>query len=59
MSVNMISNDNNNTLTTNIKWNVKVTNFAKLTHNPIRAIVEGLRLEPNPEKQMIALSIGK
>lgn len=40
-------------------WNVKVTDFAKNTHNPIRAIVEGLKIEPNPEKQLIALSIGK
>lgn len=40
-------------------WNVPVTDFAKNTHNPIRAIVEGLKIEPNPEKQLIALSIGK
>lgn len=40
-------------------WNIHVTEFAKNTHNPIRAIVEGLKIEPNPEKQLIALSIGK
>ena len=40
-------------------WDVKVSEFARLTHNPIRAIVEGLKIVPNPEKQMIALSIGK
>ncbi|CAO1417172.1 unnamed protein product [Diamesa hyperborea] len=39
-------------------WDIKVSEFARLTHNPIRAIVEGLKIVPNPEKQMIALSIG-
>ncbi|KAK2164061.1 hypothetical protein LSH36_69g02016 [Paralvinella palmiformis] len=32
--------------------------FAKQTHNPIRKIVDGMKLTPNPEKEMIALSIG-
>lgn len=41
------------------KWDIKITQFSRHTHNPIRAIVEGLQLEPNPDKQMIALSIGK
>lgn len=37
-----------------------VTSYtAQNTHNPIRNIVENLHLEPNPEKQMIALSIGE
>ncbi|XP_019539199.2 tyrosine aminotransferase-like [Aedes albopictus] len=40
------------------KWNVPITDFARLTHNPIRAIVEGLKIVPNPDKQLIALSIG-
>jgi hypothetical protein len=40
------------------KWNIKVSEFALKTHNPIRAIVEGMKIEPNPDKQMIALSIG-
>ncbi|KAL1374964.1 hypothetical protein pipiens_017782 [Culex pipiens pipiens] len=39
------------------KWNVPVSEFAQLTHNPIRAIVEGLKIVPNPEKPLIALSI--
>ncbi|EEB18316.1 tyrosine aminotransferase, putative [Pediculus humanus corporis] len=39
-------------------WDVRASNFAKNTHNPIRAIVESLQLEPNPNKQMISLSIG-
>ncbi|XP_055597907.1 tyrosine aminotransferase [Uranotaenia lowii] len=39
-------------------WNVPISEFAKLTHNPIRAIVEGLNIAPNPAKPFIALSIG-
>lgn len=40
------------------RWNVKCSDFAEKTHNPIRAIVDGLKIEPNKEKPMIALSIG-
>lgn len=40
------------------EWQVEMSELAKKTHNPIRNIVENLRLEPNPEKPMIALSIG-
>lgn len=40
-------------------WNVKCSDFAQKTHNPIRAIVDGLRIEPNKDKPMIALSIGE
>ncbi|XP_064641066.1 tyrosine aminotransferase-like isoform X3 [Lineus longissimus] len=43
---------------TRTSWNVKASSFAKNTHNPIRAIVDGLKLTPNPDKHMIALSIG-
>lgn len=39
-------------------WDIKMSDFARYTHNPIRAIVEGMKIEPNPEKQLIALSIG-
>lgn len=39
-------------------WNVKCSQFALKTHNPIRAIVDGLKIEPNKDKPMIALSIG-
>jgi tyrosine aminotransferase len=41
------------------KWQVVSSNAARNTHNPIRSIIENLRLEPNPEKPMIALSIGE
>uniref|UniRef100_A0A182MZJ8 Tyrosine aminotransferase n=1 Tax=Anopheles dirus TaxID=7168 RepID=A0A182MZJ8_9DIPT len=40
------------------RWNVAISDFARLTHNPIRAIVEGLNIQPNPDKPLIALSIG-
>jgi hypothetical protein len=40
-------------------WNVRVSDFAMKTHNPIRAIVDGLKIEPNKDKPMIALSIGE
>lgn len=42
-----------------LKWNIKCSAFAMKTHNPIRAIVDGLKIEPNKDKPMIALSIGK
>lgn len=41
------------------KWNVKASEFAKKTTNPIRAIVEHLNVQPNPEKSFIPLSVGK
>ena len=31
---------------------------ADRTHNPIRAIVDGLKTKPNPEKSLINLSLG-
>ncbi|KFM66419.1 Tyrosine aminotransferase, partial [Stegodyphus mimosarum] len=39
-------------------WNVKASNFATGTINPIRKVVENMKLTPNPEKKMISLSIG-
>ena len=40
-------------------WNITSSLMAKRTNNPIRKIIEGMKLTPNPEKEMIALSIGK
>ncbi|KAK6632140.1 hypothetical protein RUM44_007170 [Polyplax serrata] len=40
-------------------WDVRASDLANKTFNPIRVVVEGLHLEPNPNKQMISLSIGK
>ncbi|XP_057692145.1 tyrosine aminotransferase [Corythoichthys intestinalis] len=39
-------------------WRVKPSLMAENTLNPIRAIVDGMQLSPNPDKAMIALSIG-
>ncbi|XP_037085754.1 LOW QUALITY PROTEIN: tyrosine aminotransferase-like [Pollicipes pollicipes] len=39
-------------------WDVPASNISKNTSNPIRAIVDTIELNPNPDKQMIALSIG-
>nr|CAD7588082.1 unnamed protein product [Timema genevievae] len=39
------------------KWNVPASEIARNTNNPIRNIVENLRLDPNPDKPLIALSI--
>lgn len=40
-------------------WNVKSSKFALNTTNPIRAIVEHLNVQPNPDKAFIPLSVGK
>lgn len=40
-------------------WNVKSSKFSLNTTNPIRAIVEHLNVQPNPEKTFIPLSVGK
>ncbi|XP_071091533.1 tyrosine aminotransferase-like [Haliotis cracherodii] len=39
-------------------WNVPASTIAEQTFNPIRNIVDSMKLTPNPEKEMIALSIG-
>jgi hypothetical protein len=41
------------------QWVVRASDFAKSTFNPIRSIVDSMKLEPHPDKHMIALSIGK
>ncbi|KAG7231075.1 hypothetical protein INR49_025105 [Caranx melampygus] len=40
------------------RWEVKPSEMANNTLNPIRAIVDGMKITPNPDKPMIALSIG-
>lgn len=59
------TNHNNNNNSSKIfgklkrtSWNIKSSEYARNTLNHIRYIVEGLKLEPNPEKPMIPLSIG-
>lgn len=41
------------------RWEVKPSELAINTVNPIRAIVDGMKLTPHPDKPMISLSIGK
>lgn len=41
------------------EWHVKSSKFALNTTNPIRAIVEHLNVQPNPDKAFIPLSVGK
>lgn len=40
-------------------WSIPSSDYTKRCCNPIRSIVEGMNLNPNPEKPMIALSVGK
>jgi len=41
------------------RWAVRPSEVAVNTCNPIRAIVDGMKLTPNPDKAMISLSIGE
>lgn len=41
------------------EWKVKSSEFAINTTNPIRAIVEHLNVQPNPNKAFIPLSVGE
>lgn len=41
------------------KWAVRASEFAKSTFNPIRFIVDSMKMEQHPDKYMISLSIGK
>ncbi|XP_033228751.1 tyrosine aminotransferase [Belonocnema kinseyi] len=49
---------NNKLNTSRERWKVESSDIAKRTHNPIRSIVENIVVEPNPNKKLIALSIG-
>lgn len=42
-----------------LRWDVRASDFARNTFNPIRSIVDGMKLTPNPRKQMISLSLGE
>lgn len=41
------------------RWSVRPSDMANRTYNPIRAIVDSMKMEPNPEKTTIPLSIGE
>jgi hypothetical protein len=40
-------------------WNLKMTQFAMKTDNPLRKIWEGHQVFPNPKKEVITLQIGE
>lgn len=40
-------------------WNLKMTQFALNTENPLRKIWEGHKVSPNPRKEVITLQIGE
>ncbi|KAI8391801.1 tyrosine aminotransferase [Radiomyces spectabilis] len=39
-------------------WKVQSSKVAKSAHNPIRKIVDSLKLDPNAQKEFISLSVG-
>lgn len=41
------------------RWSVKPSEMSNKTFNPIRTIVDGMKVKPNPNKTMISLSIGE
>ncbi|XP_021112393.1 tyrosine aminotransferase isoform X2 [Heterocephalus glaber] len=40
------------------RWSVRPSDMSIRTFNPIRAIVDSMKVKPNPKKTMISLSIG-
>ncbi|XP_049720382.1 tyrosine aminotransferase [Elephas maximus indicus] len=40
------------------RWSVRPSEMSNKTFNPIRAIVDSMKVKPNPNKAMISLSIG-
>lgn len=42
-----------------LSWGIPASRMARNTFNPIRSIVDGMKLVPNPNKDMIVLSIGE
>lgn len=41
------------------RWSVRPSDMSNKTFNPIRTIVDSMKVKPNPNKTMIALSIGE
>ncbi len=53
-------NDNSKISNENVRseWNIETSKFAQSTSNPVRKMIEQMKIEPNPNLPMIALSIG-
>lgn len=41
------------------EWKIQASTIAKRCKNKIREVVENIDLQPNPEKQVIAFSLGQ
>jgi len=41
------------------RWAVRASEMSKRTFNPVRNIVDSMKVEPNPKKSMISLSLGE
>lgn len=41
------------------RWDVRPSDMSNKTFNPIRAIVDNMKVQPNPNKTVISLSIGE
>lgn len=39
-------------------WQIHMSKWARNTSNPLRKIVDAMKIEPNPSKELIKLSIG-
>lgn len=40
------------------EWSISASKFALNTSNPVRAIVDTMKISPNPEKSLITLALG-
>jgi len=65
-SQKMNSNNNNNSsgseesmIVRDMDWNLKPSELSQRVLNPIRKIVDGMTISPNPSKELIKLTIGK
>lgn len=54
----IIVDKNKNKIEESEEWNVRCSEFAKHTFNPIRRLVQSLDIKNNPEKPVISLSVG-
>jgi tyrosine aminotransferase len=43
---------------TDADWDIESSEYSKATCNPVRKMIEQMKIEPNPQLPMIALSIG-
>ena len=59
---NLNTNNNNSDYDVYTKengWNLQPSEMSQNVVNPIRRIVDGMKIEPNPEKELIRLTIGE